>query len=469
MRANLSTSIGQRLILTPKLAQSLKILAMNAIDLEGYIDECLNSNPMLENEEQTNDKSDDAFSVQRETSLENDWRETGDDRWEMMYSSGSGENYRSPENLLQAGKCLEKGLHEQLDCQPMPEDERLVAHAIVDSLDDDGYFRADIPDLMLSLGVSSSTIVHVLERTVQELEPRGIGARNLKECLLLQLDEETETEALARRLIQDYSEHLFENDQLLAEISCQTVGEIIRARTRMRRLDPFPGHCLDRDKTIYIQPEVIFHRQPDRSLRIEIPDYSWRSLRLNKTWQGHSWQQGADRDFMNKASREASWLLYALEQRRNTLYKVARFLAKHQRRFLEFGPIGLKPLTLQEVASEVGLHESTISRVTNGKYAQTPLGLIEMKKFFSTGLPVRGGGTIAVYKVKQRIKALITSEPAGRPIADQTVSEVLQAEGVQIARRTVAKYREQLGFAPTHQRKQMTQPIVPGACFSSAA
>ncbi len=468
MRANLSTSIGQRLILTPKLAQSLKILAMNAIDLEGYIDECLDSNPMLENEEQTNDKPDDTLSSEKETSLENDWRETGDDRWEMMYSSGSGENYSSPENLLQAGKHLEQGLHEQLDCQPMSGDERLIAHAIVDSLDDDGYFRADPADLMLNLGVGSSNIVDVLERIVQELEPRGIGARNLKECLLLQLDEETETEMLARSLIQDYSEHLFENDQLLAEISCRTVEEITKARTRMRRLDPFPGHCLSSDKTIYIQPEVIFHRQPDRSLRIEIPDYTWRNLRLNKTWQGHSWH-GSDRDFMNKASREASWLLYALEQRRNTLCKVARFLASHQRRFLEFGPIGLKPLTLQEVASEVGLHESTISRVTNGKYAQTPLGLIEMKKFFSTGLPVRGGGTIAVYRVQQRIKALITSEPAGRPIADQTVSEVLQAEGVQIARRTVAKYREQLGFAPTHQRKQIKYPARSGVLYSRAA
>jgi len=293
---------------------------------------------------------------------------------------------------------------------------------------------------------------------VQQLLPKGIGARNTRECLLLQLDGETDADRLARRLLLNYSEYLFVDDHELAVISGSSIEAIEAARARMRRLDPFPGHYLRNDYNIYIQPEIIFRRQPDRSLSIEIPDSSWRGIRLNTMWKGHAWQ-GADRDFMNHASREATWLLQALEQRRQTLHKVARCLAKRQRRFLDFGPIGLKPLTLQDVAAEVCLHESTISRVTNGKYAQTPLGLIEMKKFFSAGLPVRGGGSIAVYKVRQRIKALIESEPSTRPIADMTISEILQAEGIRIARRTVAKYREQLGFAPTHQRKRAARPI----------
>ena len=468
MQTNLSTNIGQRLIFTPRLAQSLKILAMNTVDLSEHIAECLDSNPMLENEMQSNDELDEATLKQEEKSVENDWRERGDDRWETMGSTNPIERSNPLENRLKAEKNIEQSLHEQIDCQPMSDKERIIAHTIIDSLDDDGYFSEDITsELVLKLKLSSKAIIEALEKIVHQLEPRGIGARNMKECLLLQLGDATETENLARRLLLNHSEHLFDSDHVLAEAADCSIEDIVAARARMRRLDPFPGHYLRSDDIVYIQPEVIFHRQPDRSLRIEIPDYSWNGVRLNKQWQGHTWQ-GTDKNFMKNASREATWLLDALAQRRKTLDKVAHCLAKHQRRFLEYGPIGLKPLTLQEVASEVGLHESTISRVTNGKYAQTPLGLIEMKRFFSAGLPVRGGGTIAVYKVQQRIKALIKSEPSGRPIADQTISEVLQAEGVQIARRTVAKYREQLGFAPTHQRKRAAPPVKARAYASTA-
>ena len=459
MQTNVSINIGQRLIFTPKLAQSLKILAMNTIELGEHIDECLDSNPLLENEMQANDELDESILKKKEESAEDDWRERGDDRWEAMCTSTSSCERTNPlEGRLKAEVSLEQSLHEQADCQPMTEVERGIAHAIIDSLDDDGYFRTEqTTDLMHALKVSSDAITDVLENIIQQFEPRGIGARDLKECLLLQLDGNTPAENLARRLLSDFSEHLFESDPMLAELANHSIEEVAEARSRMRRLDPFPGHYLNNDHIVYIQPEIIFHRQPDRSLRIEIPDYSWRGIRLNKQWQGHTWH-GEDRNFMTNASREATWLLDALAQRRKTLDKVARCLAKRQRRFLDYGPIGIEPLTLQEVASEVGLHESTISRVINGKYAQTPLGLIEMKKFFSAGLPARGGGTISVYKVQQRIKALIQSEPSDRPIADQTISELLQAEGVKIARRTVAKYREQLGFSPTHQRKRAAPP-----------
>ncbi|MDQ6960892.1 MAG: RNA polymerase sigma-54 factor, partial [Mariprofundaceae bacterium] len=153
----------------------------------------------------------------------------------------------------------------------------------------------------------------------------------------------------------------------------------------------------------------------------------------------------------------AKWLLYALEQRSETLHKVARCLARRQQAFLEYGLLGLKPLTLQDVAGEVGLHESTVSRVTNGKYAETPLGLIEMRRFFSAGLPTRGGGTVSVYRVQQRVKTLIDSEPSERPISDQAISDRLQAEGIEIARRTVAKYRETLGLPPSSQRRRLAK------------
>jgi len=465
MHQNVSINTRQQLILTPKLVQSLKILSMNAIELKEYVNECLDSNPMLENDAPSSDQVDAPPPLKEDKPLETDWREQGDDRWESMYPSGFRSTANPVENMLRAEESVGQNLHDQVDCQPMSKNERFVAHAIIDSLNDDGYFCEDETDLTARLKVDSREITEVLETIVQQLLPKGIGARNLRECLLMQLDGETDTDRLASNILLNHSEHLFDSDHELAAISACSIEEIKAARARMRRLDPFPGHYIRNDYNIYIHPEIIFHRQPDHSLRIEIPDSSWRGIRLNTMWQGHAWQ-GADQDFMNNATREATWLLQALEQRRQTLDKVARCLAKRQRRFLDFGPIGLKPLTLQEVAAEVGLHESTISRVTNGKYAQTPLGLIEMKKFFSAGLPVRGGGSIAVYKVQQRIRALIESEPCSRPIADMTISEILQEEGIRIARRTVAKYREQLGFGPAHQRRRIAGMQ---ACLSAAA
>jgi RNA polymerase sigma-54 factor len=231
-----------------------------------------------------------------------------------------------------------------------------------------------------------------------------------------------------------------------------TFEELEQARARMRRLDPFPGHGLRGETNIYVRPEIIFRRS-NRDIEVEIPSSSRWKLRINHQWDGHEWK-GSDSEFMENAMQEAKWLLYALDQRSETLMKVGMCLAKRQRAFLEHGILGLKPLTLQDVAEEVGLHESTISRVTNGKYAETPLGLIEMRRFFSAGLPTRGGGTISVYRVQQRVKTLIESEPLGKPISDQAIADRLQAEGIEIARRTVAKYREQVGLPPSSQRRR---------------
>jgi len=229
--------------------------------------------------------------------------------------------------------------------------------------------------------------------------------------------------------------------------------ELQQARQCMRRLDPFPGHGLHSEPNIYVRPEIIFRRLNSGEIEVEVPKSGWRGVRMTEQWVDHKWS-GKDREFMTAATQEAKWLMYALDQRSETLMKVGVCLAQCQRAFLEHGILGLKPLTLQDVAEQVNLHESTISRVTNGKYAHTPLGLEEMRRFFSSGLPMRGGGMISVHRVQQRVKTLIQSEPAGKPISDQAVADRLIAEGIEIARRTVAKYREQLGLPSSSQRKR---------------
>lgn len=456
MQPKLTQKLGQRLALTPQLTQSLKVLAMNAMDLEVYLEECLESNPMLEMatpepEAPAMEAGADAGEIG-----EDGWQEAGDNRWEQMYapaSSAGRDDFTNREQNWHEEQSLSESLHEQIDQQPMGEDERVVAHALIDSLDDDGYFRSDPAVLASELGISPEMVIDVLEQVVQELEPAGIGARDLSECLLLQLDDEEPSTAMVRRLLLHHAEDLFDDDDTLARKAGCSLDDVEQARARMRRLDPFPGHGMHGEQNYYVRPEIVFRRLANGEIQIDIPNYGWRGIRLNEQWQGRQWT-GADREFMDHATREAKWLVYALEQRGETLMKVAQCLARRQRAFLDHGVLGLKPLTLQDVAEEVGLHESTISRVTNGKYAETPLGLIEMRRFFSSGLPTRGGGTISVYRVQQRVKSLIEAEPAGRPVSDQDIADRLQAEGIDIARRTVAKYRENLGLPPSSQRRR---------------
>lgn len=455
---NLTQKTTQRLALTPQLTQSLKVLAMSSQELELYIEESLESNPLLEVEQETL-----AAEPQQVQIKEDEWREQGDDRWETMYqNNGQFDGLADPDQQWEDEQSLSASLHDQIDRQPMAEMERKLAHAIIDSLEDDGYFRVSAEEILQSAQVPEATkadVIRTLECVVQELEPAGIGACNLTECLLLQIAGDDSAARLARQILLYHAELLTQDDQAVMNAAACSYDELQAARALLRRLDPFPGHGLRGQANIYVQPEIIF-RIANQQVDVEVPRAGWRGLKISKQWVGTKWT-GPDRSFMEAANQEAKWLLHALDQRSETLMKVGLCLAAKQRLFLEHGILGLKPLTLQDVAEEVGLHESTISRVTNGKYAQTPLGLIEMRSFFSAGLPMRGGGMVSVHRVQQRVKTLIESEPAGRPISDQAISERLKAEGIEIARRTVAKYREQLGLLPSSQRRRAGE-----ACLS---
>ncbi|OIO75376.1 MAG: RNA polymerase sigma-54 factor [Zetaproteobacteria bacterium CG1_02_53_45] len=462
METKLTHKLGQRLALTPQLTQSLKVLAMNCMELENYLEESIESNPMLEMDPNaTTSAAPDTPERALEVSEQEQWKEQGDDRWETMYSASTRDDGFADREQLWAGEeDLGGSLHDQIDRQPMPEIEREIAHALIDSLDDDGYFRNDpaefAEELKGDIQTDGESVERVLLNVIHQLDPAGLGARDLTECLLLQLDDTSEIDIWVKRLLLHFADSLLATDAELAEKAECDVEIITQARIRMRRLDPFPGHGLRGDNNYFIRPEIIFRRSNDNKIEVDIPGTGWRGISINERWKNHEWK-GKDKEFMSQAMKEAKWLLHALDQRSETLMKVAICLAQRQRTFLEYGVLGLKPLTLQDVAEEVGLHESTISRVTNGKYADTPIGMIELRRFFSAGLPTRGGGTISVYRVQQRVKALIDSEPPGRPISDQAIADRLQAEGIEIARRTVAKYREQLGLPPSSQRRRGTK------------
>jgi len=440
------------------MTQNLKVLAMNATDIDAYVGECLERNPVLELAEPAVDVGKAAQeSSAGEVEAQAEWRESGDNRWESMYTQANAvEGPELRDQQWQGEQAVAQPLHEQVDREPMADDMRSMAHALIDMLDDDGYLRIDLDEAAADIGCTAAALEQALHGVIHQLDPPGIGARDLSECLLLQLDDDNACDALARRLLLSFPDALCENDSDLAMLAQCDIPSLSAARARLRRLDPFPGHGLHAQENIYLRPEILFLRTQQGKIRIEIPGYKWQRLRMSEQWQNRAWQ-GADRAFVEHATREARWLLHALDQRRETLHKVAACLAKRQHEFLEYGPLGLKPLTLQDVAVDVGLHESTISRVTNGKYAETPLGLIAMQNFFSAGLATRGGGAISVYRVQQRIRALIQFEPAGQPISDQAIATRLTAEGIEIARRTVTKYRKGMGIPPTSQRRIQTE------------
>ncbi len=444
MALRTETKLTTKLALTPQLQLGLKVLAMNALELSQHIEAVLERNPLLELEEPEGAPS-------REEELES--LDSGDARWDWL-GPGLDEDFREPpEARWRDEPTLLERLHEQIEREPMPERERAIAHALVESLDEDGYFREDPARVAELVGAKASEVVRVLETRVHRLEPAGIGARDLRECLLLQLEEDDPIDRLCRQALNLTPEQLAGTDAELAGALGCPPDLIPRVRARLRRLDPWPGHGMRGEPGLYIRPELAFVPRPGGGFDVELLDTTWQRLKIQAQWAARQWT-GRDRAFVREALEEARMLLHALEQRASTLLKVGRVLADKQRDFLRYGVLGLRPLRLQDVADALGLHESTISRVVAGKYARTPLGVIELKRFFSTGLATADGGAISVHRVRERIRALILSEPKKRPLSDQTIAERLQAEGIAIARRTVAKYREQMGIPSSSERRK---------------
>ncbi|NOR73009.1 MAG: RNA polymerase sigma-54 factor, partial [Mariprofundaceae bacterium] len=261
VQTKLAQKLGQRLALAPQLTQSLKILAMNSLELDAYLEECLESNPLLEQEQEPEVSTlEPAESDSEEAESKETWQEQGDDRWEVMYTSSSRDTLPDHDVQIEEELSLSASLHEQVDREPMSDQERTIAHVLIDSLEDDGYFRTDPHEVAAASDSSAEAVITVLEAVIQELEPAGIGARDLIECLLLQLNDNDDASRLVRRMLLHFSDALFEPDDVLIGLLECSFDELDRARARMHRLDPFPGHGLHGDNNIYVRPEIIFRR-----------------------------------------------------------------------------------------------------------------------------------------------------------------------------------------------------------------
>jgi len=479
------TSLRQDLRINPRLYQAMDLLYMPLLDLEQHLKQELLGNPfleMVEPEEEVQataaDQQQNKPEKEAKAEDEPDWESILlDDRTDHSVPSGSYSDAREyVEPVTVEGKDLIDYLREQTRMLELTPRQQLLAEEFLGNIGEDGYLQADLQQIVkganqlleeheaeseLDLNVAPYTMAEAEEmlRIIQQLDPPGTGARNLRECLLLQLESQKRTDALVYRLVKDAYEDLIAHRWSdLGKRFGLAPDEVQRAADELARLDPKPGlqHAAGNDA--YIIPDLIVEKIDDK-YHVFLNDSGLPRLRISKTYQEIARDKkkydGESKEFINQRLNSAHWMIQAIEQRRQTMLKVMNFIVDRQREFFEKGIDHLKPLTLREVADVISMHESTVSRVTNEKYVQTPRGLLPLKFFFSSGLSTTTGEDASARSIKSQIQKLVDDEPPKNPLTDQQIVEMFERKGVKIARRTVAKYRDQLGILPARMRKRL--------------
>jgi RNA polymerase sigma-54 factor len=483
MKIGLNIGLQQRLVMTPKLQQALKLLQMPTLELQQVLKQEVLQNPLLEevddaemDEEEPAEAEESAESEEQEAKSEEGEepeeseaakkeRVEYDDYFESGFGAGDGfANEENREDFVERVPVAKQSFSDYLMSQLrlVTEDERELAigEYIVGSLDDSGYLTCSVEEIARSFGMDEGGIgpvEHVL-KIIQTFDPIGIGARDLKECLLLQLEAKGLGASLAARIVRDHFEEFKQKKYLdLSKALKVSLKEIQEQAHVIGSLNPKPGLDILADEPKYVIPDLVVDRIGDRYV-VSLNDRNVPRLRISQAYRDEL-QQNVEldteaKDFIQSRLKNAKWLIQTIEQRRRTMIKVMEAIVEEQHEFFEKGTASLRPLTLQQVASKINMHESTVSRVTTNKYVQTPRGVYELKFFFSSSLSTEDGEEISAKSAKLKIKTIIGKEDARRPLSDQKIADILKKDGLIIARRTVAKYREQLGILPARHRKQ---------------
>lgn len=496
MKPSLVLRMGQQLTMTPQLQQAIRLLQLSTLDLQQEIQEALESNPMLERQEEGDDfdnadpladnieqkpnpdVQEPSYQETAQTvdSLEDgDWGERipnelpVDTAWEDIYQTSASSLPSNDDDewdfttRTSTGESLQSHLLWQLNLVPMSDTDRLIGVTLIDCINNQGYLDETLEEILEAfdpeLDIELDEIEAVLHR-IQQFEPAGIGARNLGECLLLQLRQlPTKTPWLneAKRLVTDYIDLLGARDysQLMRRMKLKE-DELRQVIELVQSLNPRPGSQIESSEAEYVVPDVIVRKDNERWL-VELNQESVPRLRVNAQYAGfvRRADTSADNTFMRNQLQEARWFIKSLQSRNETLMKVATQIVEHQRGFLEHGDEAMKPLVLHDIAEAVGMHESTISRVTTQKFMHTPRGIYELKYFFSSHVSTSEGGECSSTAIRAIIKKLVAAENQKKPLSDSKIAGLLEAQGIQVARRTVAKYRESLGIAPSSERKRL--------------
>ena len=473
---SLQIRLTQKLAMAPQLQQAIRLLQLNRIELREYIQELVDANPLLEQEETTPQPD----QVRKEDSPEYETTETRKSEDEREYSpddyddqnwqneqeqwadtAGWSDDFSERQFEDTSSSSLREHLLAQIQLAHFNEIDAAIATAIVYAVDDDGFLVDDLPDiretLLPEIRVEDDEILAVLHR-VQRLEPVGVASRDPGECIRVQLKAQptgTPGVELALRLARDFLTLVAGNayEEMQRETGA-TSENLKQALELIRSLEPRPGSRFDNRRDEYLVPDVYVRRDGDEWVTTLSPE-SNPSLRLNKYYINLLRKSGGkDAEYLRGRLQEARWLLSSLEMRNRTLLKVSQSIVDNQRGFLADGEIAMRPLILKDVADQVGVHESTVSRATTRKYMLTPRGIFELKYFFSSHVRTVSGGMISATSTKARIQVLIEKEPSNHPLSDQDISDILRETGICVARRTIAKYRESVGLGSSGERRR---------------
>ncbi|NMC74928.1 MAG: RNA polymerase factor sigma-54 [Geobacteraceae bacterium] len=472
--------LSQQLVMTPQLQQAIKLLQLSRIELQDLVRQELEENPVLDETPELEEvKEPDTLEVTEkeeapkedaevftevkageETLREMDWTTYLDG-----YNYSSGEQYfddederPSYENLLTKKATLFDHLMWQLNLTRLTETEQMIGAEIIGNIDEEGYFRATLADVAGACGVDEPAVEQVL-RKIQEFDPMGVACRDLRECLLLQVRQLGMKGSVVESLIRDHLKELEARKyKQIAKALGIEVPEVLAAAKIIAGLDPKPGRQFGQEDVHYISADIFVYKVGEEFV-VLLNDEGMPNIRINPLYMGEgrssaSADQKAE-EYISEKMRSALWLIKSIHQRQRTIYKVAKSIVKFQRAFLEHGISHLKPLVLRDIAEDIGMHESTISRVTTNKYMQTPQGLLELKFFFNSGISTIEGDAIASESVKNKIKEIVDAEDSRKPLSDQRIAEILSTHNITIARRTVTKYREMLKIGSSSERKRL--------------
>lgn len=461
----------QKLTITPMLQEAINLLQLSRLELNQLLQKEQVENPLLEleedgsespspqeagNSEPVAEETVPEVGEERRDSLDMDWHSYLEDTSDYRYFPREEKEQPSWENLATRPGTMREILLFQLKLATDDQEEAELGAYIIGNLDDDGYLRVSLEELAESAQVDLAKLEQALGK-VQTLEPPGIAARDLKESLLLQLRARQQLSPLLERIIREKLETFREKklEKLAQELNA-TPEEVKEAINILSSLDPRPGRALNFEPTQYIIPDLFVVKMENDYMVVD-SDEGLPRLRLSPYYKRLLAQRknSPERAYIEEKMRSALWLIRSIEQRQRTMHKVAESIIKFQRGFLDHGVSGLRPLTLREVAEDIGMHESTVSRVTTNKYMHTPGGIFELKYFFQSKLSHAQSGVVSSLSVKEIIHKMINQENPQKPLSDKTIAENLRRQGIEIARRTVAKYREELNIEPSNLRRRM--------------
>jgi RNA polymerase sigma-54 factor len=461
--AFLNQSFSQQQTLAPQMRKSLEILQASSLELTQLVRQALETNPVLEDITETLSLDEDASDSEEADSL--DYLNQTDDDWRdrtilegksSPWTSEDEERRQRVYDSIVAPETLQQHLQQQLDLSMVELEIREAAQAILGNLDDRGFLDLPLTTLGIRLGLTPEDLAEALS-LVQSFDPVGIGASSIPESLLLQLEHTSGKNTLDYKIVLNHLEDLArKRHPQIAKALFTTVERVAEAASRISRLTPNPGGEYDPTGNPYILPDVIIERDDDRNWYARLTGEYLPNLRINDFYKDMIGKSGTDnqaRQFLRDQIRDGRSLIHAISLRQETILAIAHKLIHHQRAFLEKGHRHLRPLTMNDLASELELHATTISRAVAGKYLLTPHGLMEMRAFFAAGYQTRDGTEVSNAGVREAIQQLVAIENSDSPLSDEFLTQALAKQGITVARRTVAKYREQLDILPSHLRK----------------